>query len=177
MSLLSALRAGTREAHRGLEDELDVLGRCRSPRTYVPLLQGFRSLYGPLERSLETAPATGRVVPDFAERRKTAWLDDDLAALGARPAADCAVPTLTTAEDVAGTCYVLEGATLGGALVAREVDDTLPTRFFASYGGRRGAMWAAFRGHLSALDDRGADADRAVAAARRTFALFARACR
>jgi heme oxygenase len=37
-------------------------------------------------------------------------------------------------------------------------------------------MWAGFRGHLLALDERGADQERTVAAARRTFALFERAC-
>ena len=46
------------------------------------------------------------------------------------------------------------GATLGGAVVARELPD-VPHRFFMSYGSRRGAMWASFRGHLRALDERG----------------------
>ncbi len=176
MRLLTALRAGTRDAHTHLEDALDVGSRCRSPETYAVLLQGFRSLYAPLERALGAAPTTVGVVPDFAERRKTAWLDDDLAVLGACPGPDRHVPTLESAEDVAGTCYVLEGATLGGALVVREVATCLPTRFFTSYGGRRGAMWSAFRGHLDALDARGVDHDRTVEAARRTFGLFAQAC-
>ena len=174
MTLLTALREGTRDAHTRLEDDLDVVARCRTPGTYAPLLQAFRSLYGPLEQAIEAAPATGAVVPDFAERRKTAWLDDDLAALGARPAEDRDVPRLASAEDVAGTCYVLEGATLGGAHVVRSLDTGLPTRFFTSYGARRGAMWSAFRRHLDALD---VDASRTVEAARRTFALFTQACR
>ena len=176
MTLLTALRAGTRDAHTALEDQLDVLVRCRSPLTYVPLLQSFRSLYAPLERALEVSPVTGAVVPDFAHRRKTTWLDDDLAALGAPSAPDRAVPALPSPEDVAGTCYVLEGATLGGAVVVRRLGTGLPARFFSSYGSRRGAMWSSFRGHLGALDARGVDHDRTVAAARRTFALFAQAC-
>jgi heme oxygenase len=176
VTLLAALRAGTREAHTCLEDDLDVLVRCRSPLTYVPLLQAFRSLYAPLERALEASPATGAVVPDFAQRRKTGWLDDDLTALDAPPAPDRPVPVLSSPEDVAGTCYVLEGATLGGAVVVRRLETALPARFFSSYGSHRGAMWSAFRGHLGALDARGVDHDRTVEAARRTFALFAQAC-
>ncbi len=176
MTLLTSLRSGTRDAHGRVEDTVDVLRAGRSPETYAPLLQAFRSLYAPLERALDRSPHTLAVVPDFAERRKTAWLDDDLAVLGACPGPDRHVPTLESAEDVAGTCYVLEGATLGGALVVREVATCLPTRFFTSYGGRRGAMWSAFRGHLDALDARGVDHDRTVEAARRTFGLFAQAC-
>ena len=175
MSLLTSLRTGTRDAHDRVEDTVDVLRAGRSPETYAPVLQAFRSLYAPLERALDASPLTLAVVPDFAERRKTAWLDADLAALGAPVPADLDVPPLTTVEDVAGACYVLEGATLGGAVVARELPD-VPHRFFASYGSRRGAMWASFRGHLRALDERGVDEERTVAAARRTFALFERAC-
>jgi len=175
VSLLTSLRSGTRDAHARVEDTVDVLRAGRSPETYAPVLQAFRSLYAPLERALDRSPLTLDVVPDFAERRKTAWLDADLAALGAPVPADLDVPPLSTVEDVAGACYVLEGATLGGAIVARELPD-LPHRFFASYGSSRGAMWASFRGHLRALDDHGIDRAQAVASAQRTFRLFERAC-
>ena len=180
MTLLLELRTGTRAAHSRLEDGLDLLRRCSAPQSYAALLQDFRSLYAPLERALEQSPATARAVPDFAERRKTAWLDEDLAALGVTPAPDREVPELGSAEQVAGTCYVLEGATLGGAVVVRRLADddagTLPSRFFTSYGSRRGAMWSSFRGHLHALDERGLDREATVLAARRTFDLFERAC-
>jgi heme oxygenase len=175
VSLLTSLRSGTRDAHARAEDAVDVLRAGRSPETYAPVLQAFRSLYAPLELALDRSPLTLAVVPDFDERRKTAWLDADLAQLGAPVPPDLAVLPLTSVEDVAGACYVLEGATLGGAVVARELPD-VPHRFFASYGSRRGAMWASFRGHLRELDERGVDRERAVAAARRTFALFERAC-
>lgn len=173
--LLTSLRSGTRDAHARVEDVVDVLRAGRSPETYAPLLRSLRSLYAPLERALDDSPLTLTAVPDHAERRKTAWLDADLAALGTPVAADLEVPPLTSVEDVAGACYVLEGATLGGAVVARELPD-LPHRFFASYGSRRGAMWTGFRGHLRTLDARGVDPALTVAAARRTFALFERAC-
>ena len=178
MSLLLALRSGTRDAHDRLESGLDVLERCRTPQTYAPLLQAFRSVYAPLERALAASPVTLPVVPDWAQRRKTGWLDEDLAALGAAPQPDAQVPPLRTAEDVAGTCYVMEGATIGGAHVVRVLADAPgqapPHRFFASYGPHRGAMWAAFRRHLGAAD---LDQDRTVDAARRTFRSVERACR
>ncbi len=175
MSLLTSLRTGTRDDHARVEDTVDVLRAGRCPATYAAVLQAFRSVYAPLEQALERSPSTLAVVPDIAERRKTAWLDADLAALGAPVLPDLEVAPLTTVEQVAGACYVLEGATLGGAVVARALPD-VPHRFFTSYGSRRGAMWAGFRGHLRVLDERGVDRDEAVAAARRTFVLFQRAC-
>ncbi len=174
MSLLTSLRTGTRDAHTRVEDRVDVLRAGRNPHTYAPVLQAFRSLYAPLEQALDRSPLTLDVVPDHAHRRKTGWLDEDLAALGAAVPPDLEVPRLATVEDVAGTCYVLEGATLGGAVVARALPD-VPHRFFASYGSRRGAMWAGFRGHLRALDERGVDEARTVASAQRTFGLFEQA--
>ena len=177
MSLLVALRSGTRDAHDRLEDGLDVVRRCRTPEAYAVLLQDLRSLYAPLERALCASAATAPVVPDWALRRKTPWLDDDLLALGAPPAPDRPVPALVGGEDVAGACYVMEGATLGGALVVRALvgrgGAPPPHRFFTSYGADRGAMWAAFRRHLGAA---ALDEQRTVAAARRTFRCFEHAC-
>ena len=175
MSLLTSLRAGTRDAHASVEATVDVLRAGRTPTAYAGVLQAFRSVYAPLERALEASPLAAGVVPDLAERRKTAWLDADLDDLGAPALADVEVPALRTVEQVAGACYVLEGATLGGAVLVRELPE-VPHRFFTSYGSRRGAMWAGFRGHLRALDERGVDRELAVAAARRTFTLFERAC-
>lgn len=181
MTLLVALRSGTRDAHDRLEDGLNVLERCRTRETYIPLLQAFRSLYAPLERAVASSGLAGEALPEWQQRRKTGWLDEDLAALGAAALPDREVPRLHTVEDVVGVCYVLEGATLGGAVVvqqlARDRDDPPPHRFFASYGRDRGAMWAAFRRHLVELDARGLDRASAVAAARRTFGSFEQACR
>ena len=165
-----ALRSGTRDAHDRLEHEADVLDRCQVPEAYVALLQAFRSVYAPLERALSASPLTAPVVPDWPQRRKTSWLDADLRALGASAAADRPVPALDVAEDVAGACYVVEGATLGGALVVRALvaapGEPPPHRFFSSYGEQRGAMWLRFRRRLAELE---LDPDRTVDAARRTF--------
>ena len=177
MSLLVALRRGTHDAHDRLEDGLDVLQRCRTREDYVRLLQALRSLYAPLEQALAACAATPSVVPDWRDRRKTAWLDSDLARLVAATPADGTVPALLSAEDVAGAAYVMEGATLGGAEVVRSLKsagrDVPPHRFFSSYGADRGAMWSTFRRHLAGVD---LDQHRTVEAARRTFGCFEQAC-
>lgn len=171
MSLLHDLRAQTREAHDGLEERLDVPSRAADGAAYADLLTTFRSVYAPLERAVAACPATPRALPDWAARVKTPWLDADLRALGRALPADAVVGRLRTAEDVVGTLYVLEGATLGGAVLVGQLDPLLPRRFFSSYGAERGAMWRGFRRRVDALEDGLRSAD-VVAAARRTFALF-----
>ena len=174
MSVLLALRRGTRDAHDRLETGLDVLHRCADRPTYAALLADLRSVYAPLEQALDRCPATGTALPDWPQRRKTAWLDADLAALGLAAPLDAAVPDVVSVEDVVGAAYVMEGATLGGALVLRSLDPAWSARFFASYGPRRGAMWRSFRRRVEDLP--AVDEGAAVAAAQRTFAAFEHAC-
>lgn len=175
MSLLLTLRARTRAAHERLEADVDVPHRWRDPDAYGVLLAGFRAAYAPLERAMDDSAGTPAALPDWAQRRgKTAWLDEDLAVLGAPAAAAADVPPLVTAEDVAGAAYVLEGATLGGAVVLRALDPALPHRFFTAYGPARGRRWRAFRSHLDSLHE--LDQEAVVASAERTFAVVHAAC-
>ena len=177
MSLLLTLRTATHDAHDRLETQLDVLTRCRDRDAYVTLLTDLRAVHGPLEQALDASPATAVVLPDWPLRRKTAWLDADLAGLGAAPAPQQAPVALPAAEDVAGSSYVLEGATLGGAVILRRLEQLwpvpLPHRFFTGYGAQRGAMWRAFRRHVDGLP---LDPEATVAAALRTFAAFEDSC-
>lgn len=175
MSLLLTLRTRTRAAHERLEATVDLPHRWHDRTAYTALLNGFRSVYAPLEQALDDAPGTPPALPDWSERRgKTAWLDEDLAALEARPGPEAELPRLSSVEEVAGAAYVIEGATLGGAVVLRSLDPALPCRFFTAYGAQRGRRWRAFRQHLEQLPD--LDDEAVVASADRTFAAFQRAC-
>ena len=173
-----------------------MLSRLADATRYASLLSAFHVAYVPLERSLSRCAATARAVPDWPRRRKVPWLAADLRALGGlRPAGPAgalsvpalsvpalSVPALSGAAEVIGTMYVMEGATLGGAIVERALREqalALPSRFFTSYGEERGAMWAAFRGHVRALGERepgGVPLAAAVAAAERTFAIIEQSC-
>ena len=86
------------------------------------------------------------------------------------------LPRVATFADALGCLYVLEGSTLGGQFIRREVAARLgltPDRgcaFFAGYGERTGAMWKAFGAAVTAhADARPEDRDVIVAAAVETF--------
>jgi heme oxygenase len=169
-----------------LEDEiragrhLDDLGR------YALLLQRFHACHAPLERRLERLP-WAPVLPDAPMRLvKTAWLEEDLCRLGRAPSRETApltVPDPTRVDEALGCLYVLEGATLGGALLSRTVALRLGltarhgARFFHGYGEDRGLMW---RRYVMLLERHALDAAarRAmVQAAVATFVTFAAAMR
>jgi heme oxygenase len=177
MSLLLLLRERTRQAHARLEDGVDVLERCRDRHAYADLLACLRSVYAPLERALDASPATPPLLPDWSTRRKTGWLDEDLAALGFPAPEDAEIVLPQSAEDVAGAAYVMEGATLGGAVVLRRIEqvwfEPLPHRFFASYGAQRARRWRDLRQRMEAAE---LDAEATADAAERTFEAFHTAC-
>ena len=120
---------------------------------------------------------------DLQARLKTPLLNRDLAWLTARcPVADAAVPPAPAVPDFSaavGCLYVLEGAALGGQIIARHVGDTLGLSpaaglaFYTSYGADRGRMWRGFRAAAESWADEGAvDPEAVIEAARSTFGLL-----
>jgi heme oxygenase (biliverdin-IX-beta and delta-forming) len=175
------LRAATASLHAGLEERVRAAGCLEQLDRYRALLVGFHACHAALEPALARLDWTG-TLPDVGERLvKTGWLARDLEMLGAPlPArsAPAATPSPRSTAEGLGCLYVLEGATLGGAVVGRAVAERLGltaargARFFHGYGERRGALWRIF---LTALDAHAADPSaraRAAQAARETFAAF-----
>ena len=79
-----------------------------------------------------------------------------------------------------GCLYVLEGATLGGQIISRQLEERLAIdaghggRFFASYGAAVGEMWQAF-GEILVAHARGLECgDAIVASGCATFDAFGR---
>lgn len=168
------LKIATADAHRALEADLVSAGFFAGRPGYAAYLERLHPLQAALEGRLEAAGA-GRLLADWPRRRKAGRIAADLAALG-RPKA-AIVPAgawrLRSAGAVFGVLYVLEGATLGGAILARRLRDSgVPAgalSYLASYGRERGRMW---RGYLAALEAvrLGADGEAdLVAAALSTF--------
>lgn len=110
--------------------------------------------------------------PAFTEpRRKLHLLEADLLRLGVSPGDLAALPLFlarpyATAAEALGSMYVLEGATLGGQLIARRVAATLgfTPAYHGSYGAEVGAMWRGFRQRLAAIPPEQADLTVAAAA-------------
>jgi heme oxygenase (biliverdin-IX-beta and delta-forming) len=174
------LRSATASLHAGLEERIRAARCLDDLDRYRALLVGFHACHAALEPALARLDWAG-TLPDVGDRLvKTGWLAQDLERLGVPPSAWSlpAAPCPRGTAEGLGCLYVLEGATLGGAVVGRAIAERLGltarhgARFFHGYGERRGAFWRRF---LTALDinveDAGARA-RAARAARATFAAF-----
>jgi heme oxygenase len=183
ISLSRLLRDGTRAHHERMET-LPCVARLSAPdlrlAEYRELLARMYGYYRPLEARLYAAPVPG-IARELGLEPKSTALATDLAALGVAAAAlPTAMPgDLPEAESEAartGVLYVLEGATLGGTVLARRLRKTLgprvspALRFHGFYGEHTGDHWRRFR---AALDRAGrfseAECQAALEAARTTF--------
>jgi heme oxygenase len=177
MNLLERLKAETRSAHDRLEASIDLNRRITSRDAYANLLIRFYGFHSAWEKV--AAP----LAPDrsfFARRCKTQLLVRDLQALGMRPDEIIRLPQchplmpLPAPAAVLGSMYVVEGSTLGGAIIAREVERNLGMNaqtgcaYFRSYGREIASMWKAFGEALLAESSPGTD-DLVVETAKKTF--------
>lgn len=195
--LLPALREETRDLHERIESRLDLTAHFASPFHYRRLLERFYGFYAPLEERLAEAQlqaAWDMLAIDSRDRRKAASLKSDLQFLGV-PEEDLTalprcpaehLPVLDSTAALTGCAYVVEGATLGGQIIGRLLEQALGlhpgepgARFFHGYGAKNGAMWQQFCRAAESLAAREASRGsghlayflpQAVAAARATFA-------
>lgn len=185
--MLSLLRTRTRELHERVERAMDLPSRLVSQTAYVALLARLHAFYLPLEALLQAVSGCAEIGLELAPRWKTPLLRKDLAALGRQRPPESAevgtggpvLPKIDGLPRALGCLYVLEGATLGGRVIRREVAARLGlaeadgAAFFCGYGERTGAMWSAFCGSLEgwAADHMG-DRDAVVDAACETFLRY-----
>jgi heme oxygenase len=180
MTLLERLKTETRPAHDRIEEAMDLDRRIASRDSYKNLLIRFYGFHNAWEK------AAGTVASDraFFERRcKTTLLSKDLVALGLNeddiirlPQCDPLMP-LPSSAAVLGSMYVVEGSTLGGAIIAREVERKLGLgpetgcAYFRSYGREIAVMWKQFGARLMQASSPDAD-DVIVETARQTFDIM-----
>lgn len=182
--VLVRLRRETRRAHDRLEAELNLLDPELTVTRYAHLLERFLGFHRVLEPRLDAWHAREPTL-DWPERRKVHLLEADLAVLTAcgsraeRSGLCPEVPSIRTTADALGALYVVEGATLGGRLIAAslaggEVPSTA-LRFFSSYGDGVGRRWKVWRTTTSEWvgDDR-VRSDAVVVAAVLTFEVLER---
>jgi heme oxygenase len=182
--ILTRLKQATQLDHQAIEARVDLLNRLGSLADYRRLLERFWGFYAPIEQQLAIGPDWAGYGFDIQQRMKAPALARDLGALGLAPAALAALPLCRALPAPGsfshrlGCLYVLEGATLGGQIIAREARGRLGLTpehgcsFFASYGEHVGTMWRAFRALLlQAAVDEEAEAD-LVRGAHETFEAF-----
>ncbi|MCD5996083.1 biliverdin-producing heme oxygenase [Pseudomonas sp. CDFA 602] len=181
--LLDALRAETTQLHVQLEKRMPFFSATLNSALYLRLMQAYYGFYAPLEAAL-LASALTPVELAKHERVKTPVLAKDLIALGMtahdiKQLPHCTrLPTIDSAGACLGVMYVLEGATLGGQVLRREIhkslglDEQSGAAFLDVYGSHTGSRWKVFLEHLNAVPSDTVFNEAATRAAQSTFACF-----
>jgi heme oxygenase len=175
VGLHAALRDGTRAEHAALDAAAAGLDLAQRGD-----MAAFLSMMAAGVAPVEQAIARGRPpAPDWPRRRRMPALRADLATLrrGAPPPIAVAIPQGPCAA--LGALYVLEGARVGGRMLARRAAQSADpavrdaTRFLNDPRGP--GLWRDFVAGLNALPPGAVDRDAAVGGARAAFDVFLRA--
>jgi len=178
--ILDFLKQQTREQHERVEGLMPVMHDALTPEGYVHVLLALLDVYVALEVRLARSPLPGAF--DHRPGRWSGLIRRDLQALGVRTVprgpAEGAVPF--GEWEALGCLYVLEGAALGGQVIARHVRRRLRLApeaglaFFTGGGADAGRSWRAFRVAAAQHAAHAGDAEWASAlrGAREAFAVF-----
>jgi heme oxygenase len=185
LSLRQELKRETADLHRRLESAVGLLESELSLDRYRRVLELFLGFYAPVEAGLARVASAGQPL-GLPLRTRTALIESDLLSLGLsrQEIADlprCAdLPRLSCLEDLAGCLYVLEGACLGGQMIAPALRERLGVTegsggsFFSGEAGGTRERWRSFVGWLEGLARAGATTAEVIASGRATFLTFAR---
>jgi heme oxygenase len=182
--MLAALRSATASRHAALDEASSML-RAEHVTTaqYVAFLRCMLAVVRPLEERVHAIAGFAELVPDVQLRRRAWRLIGDLQAAGAaeQPRTDAPnLPPIETTSQALGCGYVLEGSSLGGAVLARTLGPLLQLTvsdgmsYWGAYGDQVGPMWLRFV-HVLESWARGVsqtERDVVVESARDTFDSF-----
>jgi heme oxygenase len=161
-----------------MEPELSI-------QRYQRVLRTFYGFYAPVEASLVRLASAGPPL-GFPLRARCELIESDLHALGlarrelARLPRCIVLPRLSCLEDLAGCLYVLEGACLGGQVIAQALHQQLGlakgsgASFFVGDAEATSSRWILFLTWLDGLPRAGPRSEDIVASACATFLAFAR---
>jgi heme oxygenase len=161
------LKLSTRDLHGRLDAAAGVM-RLETYPGYGDFLAAHAAALIPLEAALEKG-GVERLLPDWALRRRSAALTEDLADLGLS-CETLAAPTFRSEAGLLGAAYVLEGSRLGARVVLARVGSESPTRYLSHGEGMK--FWPNFLGILERSAEVRRAPHHAVAAARAAFSLF-----
>jgi heme oxygenase len=181
--LAVVLRRETADLHRAVEC-LPIMTRLTSEAVtredYLDYLRALAGVYATVEASLFAALDEG-LRDALGVREKLPAILDDLTEQGHPHVPSSSPEQAPTGPGAAvGGIYVLEGATLGGRVIAKHLRRCLgadlgPAAFLDFHGEHASAAWKRFAGILDGLPAEGSvDSAEVVAGARSTFALIHR---
>lgn len=173
-----ALKSETRKDHDHLESGFNLKDMTASSDHYLSTLKAFYGFYIPLEKEFKKFESefSGMGI-DLNERLKTQFLRMDMKQGGLSddqvstiPLAS-QIPMIKDFSEAMAVLYVLEGSTLGGQVISKELGKIgLASQFFNPYEKNTMPMWLKFKNALNTLPED--EEAKMVITARETFKLL-----
>jgi heme oxygenase len=181
LDVMAELKLSTAEQHKGVEQLMPFFRERFTQQQYARTLELFLGFFEPIEQRLRSVLEETLSETDLSRRQRSHFLRADLLALGisvdeiAKLPRCRDLPELSNRYHGLGCMYVLEGSTLGGQVIGRElvrrfgIGETSGASFFLSHGPLVGEMWKDFcvtvRSQVDSVDGR----ESALRAANDTF--------
>jgi heme oxygenase len=154
-TFLERLRTTTAPSHKHLEDlpvSVSIMDPQVSAEQYSLYLQLMHDIVKDTEENI--FPLLKQVITDIDERRKAHLIESDLQHLGIKKdhffqPLTHSLQSVTTAFAL-GIMYVVEGSSLGGRVILKNISEALGydanagARYFAGYGQTTGSHWKKF---------------------------------
>ncbi len=157
---MQELRTATEPMHKGLEENT-ISKKLMSPGLSLTDYAFYLRCMGEAIKTFDEKilPAISSVITDADQRKKLQDITADLDFLYANGAEKIATKPFTgftgnpSLAYALGYAYVIEGSTLGGRVILKQVGPALKleaagTRFFAGYGAETGKFWKEFLQHF-----------------------------
>lgn len=175
--LSTVIKEATKEAHLNLEKKvIQKMKAIRGDADYAGFLKYFYAYFKQVEQAI--APyLTTDLLPDYAERRNSAYLKRDIEALGGDVVVlpEAQAPEIGNSIEALGALYVMEGSIMGGPIIVKMLAKEGITKgisFFSGYGEATGQMWAKFTDVLNAGASNEQEERQAIDTANDTFKKF-----
>jgi heme oxygenase len=176
-TFLENLRTITAQEHEALEAlpvSVSILNPKVTNEEYGLYLALMRDIVKDAEQNV--FPVLKNIVSDLPQRLRLDFIENDIQTIGYNKAPANATPLSSdertkTPAFALGIFYVLEGSTLGGRVILKNINAALGydaqkgARYFEGYGGETGSTWRRFLGEFSAYEAQNNTAEAIIAGA------------
>ena len=185
-AFLEKLRFATTQSHTNLE-ALPVSASIMNPAVTNTQYALYLGLMHDVVKDAEENifPMVHNVLPELDIHPKAQFIRADLAVLDATPKYDAVKPlsgnlTTISVAFALGIMYVIEGSSLGGRVILKNISGALGhseesgARYFAGYGGETGSHWKNFLSQLINYENDTKSEDEIIAGANYAFDAISR---
>lgn len=183
-TFLGRLRNTTAQSHTNLE-ELPVSKSIMNPEVTYAEYALYLTLMHDVVKDTEQNiyPLISDIVPGLEDYRKTGFIESDLATLGKKKSGF--VPVISEGREITtafalGIVYVIEGSSLGGRVILKNINDALGhdadngAKYFAGYGNTTGSHWKNFLNILTGYEAENNCGEEIIAGADYAFTTIAK---